>query len=152
MACVPASALDTIAASLGDTERRRIPIELRITRSLAVPGPHHVNAWYEIERTRELLALHREALALLTAHRLPRRARREMLAVRTGERVSASTLRWIDRFAVDAAGPRYRPHITLGYGEPETTAPFTFRGNRLALYQLGNHCTCARRLAAEMGD
>jgi 2'-5' RNA ligase len=147
MAVVPASALEAIVAGLRDAALRHLPIEVTVRGAVGVPGSRHVNAWLEIARSPELLRLHQDALLLLNAHRLRQRAQRGMLAVLSGERVAKSTLRWIDHFADDSAGRRYRPHITLGQGQPAATAAFTFRANGLGLYQLGNHCTCARPIA-----
>jgi hypothetical protein len=134
---------------LRDAACRFEPLALTIPRVEGRTSGRHVTAWYEVERTRELMALHYEAVAVLEDLRAAKPLRR-MLALRAGERVSASSLRWIERFGTDAFGVRYRPHITLGYGlpAPERGLPIHFRASRLALFQLGSHCTCARLIAA----
>jgi 2'-5' RNA ligase len=60
-----------------------------------------------------------------------------------GTEVEFSTLIWIRDYREKASFYRFSPHITLGYGEIETTAPhWKFKANSLALCHLGNHCTC----------
>jgi len=146
MGCVPRGAIATIGSALRDIARRHLPLELVVTAARGVRSSRHVNAWYEIERTRALLALHREALSIVETHRVSRRPHRDMFAVAADERVSASTLRWVSRFSEDSSGAAFRPHVTLGRGEPARVSPFTFRATTLALFQLGGHCTCRRLL------
>jgi hypothetical protein len=147
MACVDVRALGVLKERLRGAAGRA-PLDLTIWRIRRVPSGRHVSVWYEIARTRDLLALHGDAVRALEPHRRGR-ATRASLALRSGETVSASTLRWIDRFPQEAAFGSYRPHITLGKGEPdpEWDLPLAFRARRLALFQLGPHCTCVRRLA-----
>jgi hypothetical protein len=148
MATVAAADLPSVVAWLRDAAPRFAPLALEIPRVEGHASGRHVTAWYDIERTRDLMALHYEAVAVLEDLRSGTPHRR-MLALGPGERVSASSLRWIQRFGTDAFGLRYHPHITLGYGAPapEPALPIRFRASRLALFQLGSHCTCARRLA-----
>jgi len=148
MASVPRAALPEVLSRLRDVARRSAPVDVRVERTLGVAAVDHVTAWYEVARRRDLLALHREAVRALQRYRNAAPTR-DALAVVPGERVSAFTLRWIARFAHDSALARYRPHVTLGYGQPsrDPALPLTFRATRFAVYQLGNHCTCARRLA-----
>ncbi|MHC4757979.1 MAG: 2'-5' RNA ligase family protein [Planctomycetota bacterium] len=57
--------------------------------------------------------------------------------------VELSTLIWIRDYAEKSSFPHFFPHITLGYGKIETTAPrYRFKAVSLALCHLGNHCTC----------
>jgi len=64
--------------------------------------------------------------------------------------VAVTTLEWIRDYPQKASFERFRPHITIGYGqvEPGLSFPIDFRVTRLALCHLGNHCTCRRILAA----
>jgi len=64
-----------------------------------------------------------------------------------GEALSESSHSWVLNFGECSSGDRYEPHITLGYGEPggEYAFPGSFQAE-LALYRLGNHCSCRRRL------
>jgi 2'-5' RNA ligase len=148
MACVPRGALPRLSAWLREHARRTPPLEVTLESTAAVEGPRHVTAWYTARRTRDLAALHRACVAAVAA--LPRRRpTAEAFARRGGERPSASSLRWVARYADDAAGARYRPHVTLGYGRPDgdPALPLTFTARRVALCHLGPHCTCARILA-----
>jgi 2'-5' RNA ligase len=148
MATVRASALPALAMWLTEAARRFLPLELTIRGVRVQPGSRHTSVWYEIASTPELRALHREAVRRLESHR-EGRATRATLLVGPRIPVGASTLRWIRRFAEDAAFARFRPHVTLGYGDgsPDPALPLPFRASRLAIFQLGNHCTCARLLA-----
>jgi 2'-5' RNA ligase len=153
MATVRRDTLPALWHWLADAGRRTPALELTVTRIAAVPGPRRVSLWYEIARTPALDALHGEAVRVLEGQRQGEPGRKT-LVLRPGERVSASTLRWIAEFGREAAFARYRPHVTLGYVPraharlPEEPHGRLFRAARLALFQLGNHCTCARRLAA----
>ncbi len=64
--------------------------------------------------------------------------------------VAPTTLEWIRDYPQKASFERFRPHITIGYGEvePGLSFPIEFRVTRLALCHLGNHCTCRKILAA----
>ena len=148
MACVDREAIAAIASQLRGQVADERPFDVTLTRTAIVPGAAHVTAWYEAARTRELQRWHRRAVTLLEPHRRPGPAARDF-AVPRGGTVSASARRWVRRYAHDAAGPRFRPHITLGYGAAPSDAglPLVFRAGRIALCHLGDHCTCARLLA-----
>jgi len=55
---------------------------------------------------------------------------------------------WVSQFRTDAAYDAFVPHITLGVGALETTAPkVTFTASVIALCLLGRFCTCQEVLA-----
>lgn len=149
MASLRAEDVPAVVAWLRGAARRHQALDLTIPRAVARPHGRHWTGWYEVARTPPLLALHRDAVRALERYRCGMPHRR-MLAVPQGERVRAALLRFIARFGPDASGARYQPHVTLGYGVPldEPGMPWHFRATRLALFQLGNHCTCARKIAS----
>lgn len=54
---------------------------------------------------------------------------------------------WVQGFAKNKVRENYEPHITLGFGLPEKMDyPIKFTTSDLALYHLGNHCTCRKIL------
>ena len=104
-----------------------------------------MNAWYYVDCPPGLRRLHARLMQALAPYLEKRAPRSEMFWARRP--VSRSTRGWVRHFA-DAAYGRYRPHITLGSGRPrpEDDLPRAFLARRLAVYQLGDHCTCARPL------
>ncbi len=59
------------------------------------------------------------------------------------------TLFWLNRYAVNSAYSKFNPHITLGTGILKMTreiAPGRSQPVSLALFQLGNYCTCRKKL------
>jgi hypothetical protein len=61
---------------------------------------------------------------------------------------------WVENFAVNAAGAKFAPHITIGTAPlvfvkqvaAEPFTPFDFGVRAVAIYQLGNYGTAARKL------
>lgn len=50
---------------------------------------------------------------------------------------------WVKGFAKTSVRENYKPHITLGLGEPkQEITPVKFNASKLALCHLGNYCTC----------
>lgn len=148
MANIDAASLPEVVAALRAIARRVLAFDVPLAGPAAVPSSRHVTTWYHARRTRALLALHRECVRALAPHRRAP-VRSSDFVRRRNERISASSRRWVERFAEDQTGPRYRPHITVGRGElrAASAVPLVFRARRLALCRLGNHCTCAQVLA-----
>jgi 2'-5' RNA ligase len=70
------------------------------------------------------------------------------------ETIDPSTIRYVEQFVPAHTGEQYDPHLTLGVARSdlieqllrEPFEPFAFRGDTLAIYQLGNGGTARRRL------
>ena len=62
----------------------------------------------------------------------------------TNERVEISTLNWINSYLENNSFQKFWPHITLGFGQlpPQVEIPEYIICDKLAVFQLGNHCTC----------
>ncbi|MDD5731332.1 MAG: hypothetical protein PHU42_00320 [Patescibacteria group bacterium] len=59
------------------------------------------------------------------------------------------TFYWIKNYPHKSSFDKYKPHITLGFGEiAYTELPIQFTSSKLALCQLGNYCTCRKILAS----
>jgi 2'-5' RNA ligase len=64
-----------------------------------------------------------------------------------GGQAGQSTLQWIKNYPVKSSHSNFSPHITIGYGDlPDRELPADFAVSRLAMFHLGNHCTCAKIL------
>jgi 2'-5' RNA ligase len=147
MGCVREDQVSAIANVLESVARAHPPIEL-------VPTGFHVRqsqtgylvASVELARTTVLQTLH-EAVMRGVAPLVSRDATPEMFV--EPQTIPPSTLRWVSEYASSASFERFWPHITLGMGAlPEDAIlPAPARAERLALCQLGPHCTCRRVLA-----
>ena len=105
---------------------------------------------FEVKKTRQLQQLHEQIMVRL-ASSFDHNVTSEML-YGAGE-VAESTLTWIADYPDKASFENFFPHITVGFGEAEGQGfPLEFSVSRLALCQLGNHCTCRKVLVAvDMG-
>jgi 2'-5' RNA ligase len=100
----------------------------------------------EIQNSPELQTLHESVMTKLAPY-----FRHEADATMIHDDVVAeTTLEWIRGYREKAAFERFRPHITIGYGELPAGWPLPsgFGVSKLALCHLGNHCTCRRVLAS----
>jgi hypothetical protein len=69
-------------------------------------------------------------------------------------KVAAGTVEWVETFVPKASGENYQPHITAGIAAEAFVAqlqaapfmPFSFKADALAVFQLGNFGTAAKRL------
>lgn len=102
---------------------------------------------FEVGETKELQLLHETVMEKLAPY-LSRDVTSDMVCAE-GE-VEESTLRWIKNYREKSSFGKFFPHITIGYGELSNflSFPIKFAASRLALSQLGNHCTCRKILAS----
>ena len=69
-------------------------------------------------------------------------------------KVAPGTVDWVDTFVPKSSGKNYQPHITAGIATEAFVAdlaaapftPFSFKADALAVFQLGNFGTAARKL------
>lgn len=93
----------------------------------------------EIEKKPELLSLHEKVIEELTPY-LSYDVSADMIY---GQEVAWTTLAWIRDYPEKAGFENFFPHITVGYGEAsDASFPTEFTASKLALFHLGNHCTC----------
>lgn len=64
------------------------------------------------------------------------------------EQIVPAVFEYIKSFQSVHSGDAYWPHITLGAGAGDlhTTLPTHFKADTISLFQLGNFCTCRRKL------
>tara|TARA_Y100000310_G_scaffold345603_1_gene467134 strand:- start:2781 stop:3383 length:603 start_codon:yes stop_codon:yes gene_type:complete len=101
---------------------------------------------FSIERTNELQALHEDMVAGIG----PDLTYDPTLAmVYPNPTPESITLGWIRNYLRDSAFEKFRPHITTGFGVLDgVDVPIDFTSSTLAIYQLGNYCTCRKELAS----
>lgn len=110
-----------------------------------IPNGAHVTE-FTVKRTPEILALHEETLAALQEH-LVQDATLDSL--RQPPQADPITLHWLNGFAVHSSHERYSPHVTLGMGRaPHSRESIPFTASTIALFQLGNYCTCRKLFSA----
>ena len=101
---------------------------------------------FEVEKTERLLSLHEEVMRRMTPY-FSYDVTAEM--VLSPPIACESTLLWIKNYPEKSAFENFFPHITIGYEQVDDfsfTAKFT--ASKLALYHVGNDCTCRKVLAA----
>ena len=101
---------------------------------------------FEVKKTERLLSLHEEVMRRMTPY-FSYDVTAEM--VLSPPIAGEPTLLWIKNYPDKSAFEHFFPHITIGYGQLDEF-PFTaeFTASKLALFHLGNHCTCRKVLAA----
>jgi hypothetical protein len=95
--------------------------------------------YFDIELDSELKSLHNEVMEVLGE--LAQTSDNQRFA----EDVEDSTRNYVRDFE-NYAGENYQPHITLGYGSSEPLKVLGKIDCELAIFHLGNHCTCHTRL------
>jgi len=95
---------------------------------------------FEVGETKELQLLHKTVMERMAPY-LSCDVSSDMVCAE-GE-VEESTLLWIKNYRGKSSFDKFFPHITIGYGELSNYSfAMKFTASRLALSQLGNHCTC----------
>lgn len=117
---------------------------LRTMRVKSQSDPTDAIALVDLERTDELLAIHEQAMTLLTPVCSKNVTADDFVDPLPD---SSGTIDWVRDFESSAAYKRFSPHITLGYGHlPNPAFPEAFLADRLAVCHLGEHCTCSKIL------
>ncbi|MDP8262155.1 MAG: hypothetical protein P9M13_02485 [Candidatus Ancaeobacter aquaticus] len=100
----------------------------------------------EIKNNEKLQSLHEKVMDSFRSY-IGRDACIEMLCQPAVE--ETASLHWIKNFSEIAAHEKFWPHITLGVGEArDKEFPVVFDACTIAVYQLGNYCTCRKNLIA----
>lgn len=132
---VSVPALDASFAAVGAVLRGRPALRLR-TNGIRREGR---TVWLEIAPTPELTALHMDLMAALRPFEQPSGSGAAFVDADT----RARSVAWVENYRGGASFARYRPHITLGHGEPfERASPIAFEATTVAACHLGHFCTC----------
>ena len=133
--------LDTVGTEIDDVLADQQPLDIQITGG----GQSGRTVWLTVERSAELLDLHRRLMASL---RGLERGGGDTHAFFDGSG-RVGDVRWVAGFRQQSSFRAFTPHITLGHGEraPEVE-PFQFEAVTVAACHLGRFCTCRRILRA----
>jgi phosphoserine phosphatase len=149
---VRAKDLDTVTAALTKVFATERPTELKLTAK-----GHEYGIWagvavtiYLVELTPELKRLHEKVIDAVT----PFSVSNGNAAAFVGTGINAETIGWVEHFVPESSGPKYMPHVTLGVAhedfvkqlKAEPFTSFTFKAGGVAIYQLGNFGTAAKKL------
>ena len=106
---------------------------------------------YELLPTAELQILQKQIVTALSPFYQNQLNSSSFVRNNDTEIITDSTLEWVKNFNTASTGQNFQPHITIGYGElpaellnRQNEAEITF--TELNVYQLGNHCTCRKKL------
>jgi len=99
---------------------------------------------FTIEKTAEIQSLHEIAMANLKPF-LSYDLSTDMFF--SPPNVEEITQYWIKNYAKMSSFQKFRPHITIGFGELDNiNTPIVFEASTLAICHLGNYCTCRKIL------
>jgi hypothetical protein len=111
-----------------------------------------------VQRTPELDSLHQHVLDALAAYSIGEGS----AAAFVGSDVNAETINYVEQFVPNASGDKFWPHVTAGVAsegfvkglKAEPFQSVSFKPVGLAVYQLGNFGTAAKKLwqSAEGSD
>jgi 2'-5' RNA ligase len=103
-----------------------------------------------VERTLEIMRLHEEIISAVK----PFGVSSGTAAAFVGGEANSETIGWVETFVSKSSGKAYMPHVTVGVAaeafvkqlRAETFEAFTFKPVGVAVYQLGNFGTAAKKL------
>jgi phosphoserine phosphatase len=144
--------LDAVTAALTKVFAAERPTDLQ----LRAKG-HEYGIWaglavtvYVVELTPELMRLHEKVIDAVAPFSISNGS----AAAFVGTGINAETIGWVEHFVPESSGPKYWPHVTLGVAhedfakqlKAEPFTSFTFKADAVAIYQLGNFGTAAKKL------
>jgi 2'-5' RNA ligase len=134
--------LSEVCHKLDSIAKKSPPLNLQITGTHISTRPDgKVLSTLVIENTVELQKLHEAILNEMSSIFTYEGVQKEMFY--SPPPVNEIPLFWVKGFAETSVRENYKPHITLGVGEPkQAVSPVQFTASKLALCHLGNHCTC----------
>jgi hypothetical protein len=114
---------------------------------------------FRVAPTPVLLGLHEQLIAALAPY-VAASGGVGAFVPEAGGPVNESTVAYVRDFVPQSSGGNYRPHVTVGIGEPAAieklvAAPFMpvrFTVKAVSIYQLGNFGTARRRLWSTAGN
>ena len=97
----------------------------------------------EIEKTDELVSLHTEVMDILKKYYSSDFD--EGSFADKGQGIKRA-FKWVSNYTEHSAYGKFRPHITIGFGEAQKIEGLEFVASTLAICQLGSYCTCKKVL------
>jgi hypothetical protein len=149
---VPAKDFEAVCAIITDVLDDEPPTAMTLTATSigSVSFEGLAVAVLVVERTPKLMRLHQE----ITDAVAPFAVGGGFPAAFADSKVAAGTVDWVETFVPKSSGKNYQPHITAGIAAEAFVAqlkaapfmPFAFKADALAVFQLGNFGTAARKL------
>lgn len=93
-----------------------------------------------IEKTDDLMNLHHDSVALMRPY-LEDYYQPDIFADHE-QGLGESCMAWVKRFYTECIEENFDPHITIGFGDLAEIETMSFKAGHLALYQLGDYCSC----------
>ena len=143
---------DTVTAAVGRVLATEHPTEARMQATgldYVIWGGVAVTA-VTVERSPELLRLHQRVVDAVQPYSVDVGT----AAAFVGSDANDETIAWVAGFVPKSSGSAYMPHVTVGVAteafakqlKAEPFQPFSFKARGVAIYQLGNFGTAARKL------
>jgi len=142
MGCIDEEAIGSIEKVLKGIAKENPLGQLKVTGvESATNSVGEQVSVFKVEKSKRLQMLHENIMAKVGPY-LSYDATSDMIA---DSQVEESTLVWINDYAEKSSFAKFLPHITIGYGKISRIFPSRpFTASKLALFHLGNHCTCRR--------
>ena len=145
MAVIDESDLEKLKNSLKNALNQFNTFKLKIVKLKSKINPRgQISNSFEIEHNEKLQKLHETVM-------------REMDTFFQGDvleeyfisppEIKSPTTRWVGEYIETSAFDRFKPHISLGFGKfGKNIAPFSFTTSKIVVFQLGDYCTCRKKL------
>ncbi|MBN1806024.1 MAG: hypothetical protein JW837_12305 [Sedimentisphaerales bacterium] len=149
MGCIDNSKINEIGNILQTIAKVKVK-SVRQLKALGIDIQERENgekiSGFRIEKPPILQSLHAEIMLKMIPY-FSYDVKAEMLV--NPSEVTETTLSWITSYPETAGFENFYPHITIGYGKLSNLSfPVEFTVSQLALYQMGNECTCRKILAS----
>jgi acid phosphatase (class A) len=155
---VRAKDLDAVSAAITKVIAAEHPTELQLkakSYEYVMWGEVAVTV-FVVERTPELMRLHQKVIDAVTPFAV---SKGTGAAFDGTETINQETIGWVETFVPKSSGKNYLPHVTLGVAKEdfvkqmkaEPFESFTFKADGVAIYQLGNFGTAAKKLWQSAG-
>lgn len=144
MAVIDKSDLDAVKNSLATIEREHGGYQGKTVDIVHRKRRKKTMVALEFERDKEIMQIHKKVVKLLKKYAIGKAGTEALY--RPGQNASGA-LNYILDFIDNYSGEEYRPHITLGHGQlNEHYKNENVQFPKLEIYQLGDHCTCRKKL------
>lgn len=144
MGIIPVSKLDELHQEIYRLSlKKRIPT-LKATKITQDKNTPNSLFSIEIEKSELLLSWHNEICKIANTYRSNSLPKQDHFSE---NRIQMAAINYVKNFNELHSGKAYNPHITLGFGKNTATINKAyFEAKSLAIYQLGNYCSCHKML------
>lgn len=144
MGAISFSDITKMESELETIYKKYLPLTLKLNGTSGGEIENQGYVWgIEIEKTDELLLLHKEVIEILEKYSSKDFDTDSFADQGNGiERA----FKWMSNFAEHSAYDKFSPHITIGFGDEPKIENEEFTVFTLAICQLGSFCTCKKIL------